>query len=213
MHGGRHRAGGGGTSTRPGGRRGFLGRARSSGTKRQRAGRHLVAAAQRQREPEAGALAGLAPRLQPALVQPGVLDADRQAEPGAAGAAHPRRVGAPEPAEHQLLLAGPQPDAVVADGDRDGVFVDGHPDPHRLALGVVDGVGDQVAQDALHPARVDLGDDRRRAGAAARSARPASLGEVADVVQRASARRRAGRRPRRTARRRRRRAGRSPAGR
>ena len=34
-----------------------------------------MAADQRQREPEAGALAGFAPRLQPALVQAGVLSA------------------------------------------------------------------------------------------------------------------------------------------
>ena len=143
-----------------------------------------MAADQRQGEAEAGALAGLAPRLQPALVQPGVLDADRQAEAGAAGAADPRRVGAPEPAEHQLLLAGPQPDAVVADGDGHGVLVDAHPDPHRFALGVVDGVGDQVAQDALHPAGVDLGDDLL----VRHVDDEVDLGvarEVADVVQRA----------------------------
>ncbi len=47
-----------------------------------------------------------------------VLDADREAQTGAAGTAHPRRVGAPEPVEHQLLLARTQTDALVADHER-----------------------------------------------------------------------------------------------
>ena len=141
-----------------------------------------MAADQRQREPEAGALARFTPRFEPTLVQPRVLDADGQPQAGAAGAAHAGRVGAPEPAEHQFLLAGAQPDAVVADGDGHGVVVGGHPDAHRLAFGVVDGVGDEVAQDPFDAARVDLGDDplgwhvddQLDAGV---------LGEVADVVE------------------------------
>ena len=116
-------------------------------------------------------------------MQAGVLDADRQAESGTSGAAHPRRVGPPEPAEHQLLLAGAQADAEVANRDRDGVLVGTHPDLYRLVFGVVDGVGDQIAQDAFDTAGVDLGDDRF----------PGHLdlqldaglgGEVADVSQR-----------------------------
>ena len=125
--------------------------------------RRMVAGAvahQRQGQPETGALARLTPRLQAALVQPGVLDADGQPQPGAPGAAHPRRIGAPEPAEHQFLLAGTQPDTVIADGDGDGVLVGGHPDLHRLVLGMIDGVGDEVAQDALDSAGINLGDDR-----------------------------------------------------
>src|SRR5690349_15652034 len=39
----------------------------------------------RQRQPELGAAVLFAPRLQPAAVQPRVLQADRQAQPGAAG--------------------------------------------------------------------------------------------------------------------------------
>ena len=139
---------------------------------------------QRQSEPEAGAVAGLAPSFQPALVQPRVFDADRQAEPGSTGAPHPRRVRPPEPAEHQLLLARPQPDAVVADGDRDGVFVVAHPDPHRLVLGVVDRVRDQVAQNPLDPAGIDLGDD-----VLVRHVDdhldPRVLGQMTDIAQRA----------------------------
>ena len=77
----------------------------------------------RQRQPERRALARLAPRLQPAAVQPGVLDGDGQPEPGAAAAPGPRLLGPPEPVEHQLRLARPQADAVVADQHRDGVLV------------------------------------------------------------------------------------------
>src|SRR3977135_1416483 len=54
----------------------------------QRAGGDLVATCHGQREPKARALTGLAPCLQPALVQSGILDADRQPHPGATGPAH-----------------------------------------------------------------------------------------------------------------------------
>ena len=50
-------------------------------------------------------LVDLAPRLQPAAVQAGVLQADRQPEPGAAAAPLAGRVGAPEPVEHEPGLA------------------------------------------------------------------------------------------------------------
>ena len=133
-------------------------------------------------------LPGFAPGFQAALVQAGVLDADGQAETGAARAPHPRRVRAPEPAEHQLLLTRPQTHTVVAHGHRDGVVVDGHPDPHRLALGVVDRVGDQVAQDALDAAGVDLGDDVL-AGHVHHQLDAGVVGQVPDVVQRALHRR------------------------
>ena len=143
---------------------------------------------QRQGEPEARTLAGFTPRLQTALVQPGVLDADRQPEAGASGAPHPRRIGAPEAAEHQLLLARPQADAVVAHRDGDGVLVGRHADAHRLALGVVDGVGDEVAQDAFDAARIDLGDDGL-VGHVDDQLDAGVLGEMADVVERALDRR------------------------
>src|SRR6202012_1720543 len=84
---------------------------------RQRTGGDLVAANQRQRQPEAGALSGVAPGLETTLVQARVPNADRQPQPCPTRLAHPRGVRAPKPAEDQLLLARPQPDAVVADGD------------------------------------------------------------------------------------------------
>ena len=79
---------------------------------------------------------------------------------------------------------GPQPDAVVAHHHGHGVVVAGQRDVDRAALAVVDGVGDQVAQDPLDPARVDLGVDpdgqvqpQRRAGTPRRTpARPRPRG-------------------------------------
>ena len=56
-----------------------------------------------------GPPAGSPPGLQPAAVQVGVLERDRQPEPGAAGGAGPGRVGAPEPVEDQRCLAGRSP--------------------------------------------------------------------------------------------------------
>src|SRR5690606_30081888 len=100
----------------------------------------------------------------------------------AAGASPPRGIRPPEAAEHQLLLTGTQADTVVADGHRDGVLVGGHPDAHRFVLGVVDGVGDEVAQDPLHPAGVDLGDDVV-GGQVDDQLHTGLFGEVTDVVQ------------------------------
>ena len=73
-------------------------------------------------------------------------------EAGAAGEPAARRVAAPEPVEHQPGLARPQPDAVIAHGDRDRVVVVADGDHDRLALAVVERVADEVAQDALDPA-------------------------------------------------------------
>ena len=69
---------------------------------------HRVTVADRQRQPELGALARSTPGVQPAAVQPGVLQADRQPEAGPAGAPVAGRVGAPEAVEDQRGLAGPQ---------------------------------------------------------------------------------------------------------
>ena len=71
---------------------------------RQRRAGEVAARGQRQGEPELGAGAGLPPDLQPAAVQPGVLEADRQAQPAAAHGAHPGGVGPPEPVEDVLGL-------------------------------------------------------------------------------------------------------------
>src|SRR5690606_41880474 len=92
-----------------------------------------------EREPELRALARLAPRLQPAAVQPGVLAGDRQAEPGAADGPGPRRVGPPEPVEHQRVMAGLEPYAVVAHRDRDRVPVGADGDHDVAARTVPDG--------------------------------------------------------------------------
>src|SRR5699024_359931 len=47
--------------------------------------------------------------------------------------------------------------AVVADEDGDGRVVDAHLDLDRVAVAVLDRVDQQVAHDAVHPARVDVG--------------------------------------------------------
>ena len=62
--------------------------------------------------------AGASPCLQPAAVQVGVLERDRQPQTGAAAGAGPGRVGPPEPVEHHRRLPRLEADAVVADGDR-----------------------------------------------------------------------------------------------
>ena len=49
---------------------------------------------------------------------------------------------------------------MVADGDRDGVLIGSHLDQHRFVFGVIDGVGDEVSQDAFDATRIHLGDDR-----------------------------------------------------
>ena len=111
-------------------------------------------------EPEHRALAMLAPGLQPAVVQPGVLQSDGQAEPGPAGGPGAGRVGPPEPVEHELRLGRPEAAAMVPDGDRDRVPVPGHGDHHVPSLTVLDRVVQQVAQDPLDAAPVHLGQAR-----------------------------------------------------
>src|SRR5690606_38765320 len=69
--------------------------------------------------PRSRPAAGLAPRLAPAAVRPGVLQGDGQPQAGPAGGAGPGRVGPPEAAEDAGGLAGLEPDAVVPDGHRD----------------------------------------------------------------------------------------------
>ena len=135
------------------------GRCGGDGQQGQRAGAQALAVAQREREAEDGALVDLAPGLQPAAVQAGVLQADRQPEAGAPAAPLAGRVGAPEPVEHEPGLARLEPDAVVAHHDRERALVGGQAHLDGPALAVVDGVGEQVAQDALDAARVDLGED------------------------------------------------------
>ena len=162
---GGHRAPPAGTPSphgRPAQRRGRDGRADPARgvplrPERQGAGLQHVAAVAGQRQPEHRTLAGLAPRLQPAAVQAGVLDGDGQPQPGAAGAPRPRLLGPPEAVEHQARLPRSQADTVVADHDRDGVLVGPERHPHRLGLAVVDRVGHQVAHDPLDASGVDVG--------------------------------------------------------
>src|SRR5690606_1671999 len=70
-----------------------------------------------QGEHEQGAAAGFAHGLEGARVQFGVLEADGQAEAGAAGPAGARGVGAPEPVEDAVGVPRFEAHAVVADGD------------------------------------------------------------------------------------------------
>ena len=172
---------------------------------RQRAVRERVAGATRQGEPELRATARGAPGLQPAAVQPGVLERDGQAEAGAAGGARPGRVGAPEPVEHHRRLARLEPDAVVADGQRGRLAVGGQPDGDAAAVGVVDRVGQQVAHDPLDPAYVDLGHEHALVDGS--TAAPRAAAPSARRCPPPGARRRRGWCPRGRARRRPRRSG------
>src|SRR5204863_4809711 len=128
------------------------------GTERQRGAGQLLAERPRHGEPEHRSLSALAPGLQPAPVQPGVLECDGQAEAGTAGCARAGRVGTPEPVEDQALLARPETHAVVPDRDRHRIPVPGDRDHHIASFAVLDRVVEQVAQDPLHPAPVHLGD-------------------------------------------------------
>src|SRR5690606_15742079 len=112
-----------------------------------------------QRQPELRPAAGLAPRLEPAAVQPGVLQGDGQPQAGPAGGAGPGRVGPPEAAEDAGGLAGLESDAVVADGHGDRAPGGRQAHDDVLALAVFHGVDHEVAQDAFHAPGVGLGDD------------------------------------------------------
>src|SRR5580704_5089246 len=83
---------------------------------RQRRADELLAGHPRHGQPEDRTFSALAPGLQPAVVQPGVLEGDGQAQPGAAGRPGPRGVGSPEPVEHHLRFGRPEADPMVADG-------------------------------------------------------------------------------------------------
>ena len=128
------------------------------GLQRYRGAAQRLVRGPRQRQPELGTAARLAPRLEPAAVQPGVLQGDGQPEAGAAGGTRAGRVGPPEAVEHPGRLAGLEPDAVVADGDGDRPARRGELDHDVLALAVLDGVDDEVAQHPLDPPGVRLGD-------------------------------------------------------
>jgi hypothetical protein len=102
----------------------------------------------------------LSPGLQPPAVQPCVFQGDRKPEAGAPGGPCSRRVSPPEPVEDQLLLAGTQAHAEVPDGHCDRGRV--HPDGYHsvLVFAMLYRVEQQVAQDALDPAAIKLGNAR-----------------------------------------------------
>nr|MCF0103345.1 hypothetical protein [Streptomyces sp. MH191] len=113
----------------------------------------------RQREPELRAAARFAPGLQPAPVQPGVLQGDRQPETGAAGGARACRVRPPEAAEHPGRLPRLESHPVVAHRHRHRAARGGQLHEDVAPLTVLHGVDDQVAQHALHAPGVGLGHD------------------------------------------------------
>ncbi len=112
-----------------------------------------------------------------------ILQRDGQAEPGAPGGAGPGRVGAPEAVEDELVLARLQAHPVVPHGDRDRVPVGGHGDDDVVALAVLDSVDEQVAQDALDPAAVRVG-QARLGGQAELDPAAAALGQLLGVIGR-----------------------------
>ena len=99
---------------------------------------------------------------------------DGHAQPGAAGAARPRRIGAEEALEDVRRLLGRHAGAVVADRDRCRL-IGVQPDRGRRARWRVHPhVGQQVVDDLADPAGVAVDGDRRapRAGRSAIRARP-----------------------------------------
>ncbi len=92
-------------------------------------------------------------------MQPRVLQGDGQPQARTAGGTRACRVGPPEAAEDAGRLTGLEPDAVVAHRHRDRPARRGELDDDVLALAVLDGVDDEVAQHPLHPPGVRLGDD------------------------------------------------------
>ena len=131
----------------------------------------------RQRQPELRAAARLAPCLQPAAVQPRVLQGDGQPEARTAGGTRACRVGPPEAAEHPRRLTGLEPDAVVAHRDRHRPARRGELDDDVLALAVLHGVDDEVAQHPLHAPGIRLGDDGLLVAHAPRMLCALALGE------------------------------------
>ncbi len=116
----------------------------------------------RQGEAEARSLTARAPGLEAPGVQARVLERDGEPEARTAGRPGSSRVGPPEAGEDEGRLPGPEPDPVVAHRHGDRVVVGADRDLDRLALAVLDGVGDEVAQDAFDPTRVHVGDDGAR---------------------------------------------------
>src|SRR5262245_34188393 len=141
-------------------------------------------------QPELRAGARLTPCLEPAAVQVRSLQGDGQPESGAAGGPSPRGIGSPEPVEYQRGLAWLEADAIVAHRNRHCLVVRRHPDHDVAAIAVLNGVDDEVAQNALDPSRIHLGDaghlwpDEPKRSAAALSQRLGALDHLgSDLTQ------------------------------
>jgi hypothetical protein len=87
---------------------------------RERGVSNRAAGAPGQCQAEGGALAGFTPGLQPPLVEPSVLQGDRQSQTGASGGPGARGVGSPEPVEDEGGLPRAQTHTVVSDRHRNG---------------------------------------------------------------------------------------------
>jgi hypothetical protein len=146
----------------PGQRIGGGGLVRFVRAERQRRSGQFLAKPAGQGQPEYRPFPPLPPCLQPAPVQPGVLQRDSQAEPGATGGTGPGGVGPPETVEHQVLLTGPEADPAIPDRDRHRVPVRRHGDHHIPSLAMLDRVVEQVPQHPFHPPPVHLGHARLR---------------------------------------------------
>ena len=95
-------------------------------------------------------------------MQGGVLQRDGQTQPRPAQGPLAGGVRPVEPVEDLLDDVGAHADAVVAHPDGHGVVGFGDGDVDAGALGVLEGVNDEVAQNALDARGIDLGDDRSR---------------------------------------------------
>src|SRR5215472_18601152 len=114
----------------------------------------------REREPEDRAAARLAPGLEPAAVQPGILQRDREPEPGPAGVPGSGRISTPEPVEHEMLLPRCEADAEVTDRHRHGIAISSSGDNDVAALAMLNGIAQEIPQDPLHTPPVHLAHTR-----------------------------------------------------
>src|SRR6185312_17069438 len=115
---------------------------------------------ERQRHDEGRAVPGRAVHAHAAAHELDELARDPQAEPEAAVVA--LRRGALELAEDALLLLGRHADAVIDYADLGAPVVAAELDLDRLALPVLDGVGDEVGDDLIDARAIPEPQDRRR---------------------------------------------------
>ena len=92
-------------------------------------------------------------------MQDRVFAGNGKAQPGAARVALTGGIRAPETVEYQLFLPGFQAHAVIRDRHAHGLLRGGDIDDHGFALRVVDGIGQEVAQNALDAPGIGLDGD------------------------------------------------------